>query len=148
MALTVHRGPAPLRLPDGKTTLGVGFANASALGPWNIIANTTLALVTAYQAVHFCVAFLHFFQKAFRGERAFSTASERDLRLYSMSGTGWLAAGLKLGAVETVLGFAGFTFAPTIVRRVLRVLGRAFMLIGVSLRCVLAGWKFVAPGGC
>ncbi|EJD41557.1 hypothetical protein AURDEDRAFT_186509 [Auricularia subglabra TFB-10046 SS5] len=123
----------PLQLPGGKTTLGVGFANAAALGPWNIIANTTLALVTAYQAIHFCVAFLHFFQKAFRGERAFSTASERDLRLYSMNGTGWLAVGLKLGAVETVLGFAGFTFAPTIVRRVLRVLGRAFVLIGVSL---------------
>lgn len=122
-----------IQLPNGGATLGVGFANDATLGPWNIIANTSLALVTAYQAIHFCLAFLHCFQKAFRGERVFSTTSERDIRLQSMRGTGWLAVGLKIGAVETAIGFAGFNFTPTIARRVLRVIGRAFILISVAL---------------
>ncbi|KZV92225.1 hypothetical protein EXIGLDRAFT_749778 [Exidia glandulosa HHB12029] len=123
----------PITQANGNVVLNVGFPNSAALGPWNILANTSLALVTAYQAIHFCLAFLHFFQKAYRGERMFSTSSERDVRLQSMKGTGWLAIGLKIGAVETVLGFVGFTFTPTIVRRILRVVGRLFILVGVSL---------------
>ena len=89
-----------------------------------------------YQATRFCIAFLHFFQRANRPDRS-SVTSEPDPRLYSRRGTGWLAVGLKLGAIEAVVGFAGFAYAPSLTRRYLRTVGRTFMVAGVCVRYAL-----------
>ncbi|KAH7101734.1 hypothetical protein BKA62DRAFT_702083 [Auriculariales sp. MPI-PUGE-AT-0066] len=119
-----------VQLPDGRVTLGVGFLNNAALTPWTFMSNSSLALVTAYQAIHFCLAFLHFFQRAYTQNGA---ASERDPRLFSKRGTGWLAVGLKIGAIETVVGFAGFAYTPSLVRRILRAASRLFMVAGICV---------------
>ncbi len=39
--------------------------------------------------------------------------------------------GLKLGAIETVVGFAHTSFSGALIRRVLRLLARACLCIGV-----------------
>ena len=101
--------------------------------PWMILSNLSLVVATVYQAIHFCLAFLHFFQRANRPDRS-SVTSEPDPRLYSRRGTGWLAVGLKLGAIEAVVGFAGFAYAPSLTRRYLRTVGRTFMVAGVCVR--------------
>jgi len=98
-----------------------------------ILSNLSLVVATVYQAIHFCLAFLRFFQRANRPDRS-SVTSEHEPRLYSRRGTGWLAVGLKLGAIEAVVGFAGFVYAPSLTRRYLRAVGRTFMVAGVCVR--------------
>jgi hypothetical protein len=45
---------------------------------------------------------------------------------------GWTAAGVKLGAIETVLGFTDAGFGQDITRRVLRLLSRACLCVAVA----------------
>lgn len=54
-------------------------------------------------------------------------------RRYLFRGTGWIAVGVGLGGVETVLGFVGEgEFGLFFSRRLLRLLGRACLVIGVA----------------
>lgn len=53
------------------------------------------------------------------------------LVLHNLPGVGWLAAGMKMGAIESVIGFAGGSFGIVITRRIFRLLGRAFLCFGV-----------------
>lgn len=48
-----------------------------------------------------------------------------------------MAAGIKLGAVESVIGFAAGDFGLTLTRRILRMLGRALLTIGIVKGYVL-----------
>lgn len=68
--------------------------------------------------------------RAFLDQRRIETTSSDDL--HPLKGTGWITGGLKLGAIETVVGFAGGGFGGTLTRRILRMLARAFLCIGVS----------------
>jgi len=101
--------------------------------PWMIVSNLSIVVDTVHQQIHFCIAFLHFFQRANRPDRS-SATSEHEPRLYSRRGTGWLAVSLKLGVIESVVGFAGFAYAPSLTRRYLRTVGRTVMLAGVCVR--------------
>jgi hypothetical protein len=42
-----------------------------------------------------------------------------------------MATGIKLGAIETVVGFAPAGFGGAITRRILRLLGRACLIVGI-----------------
>jgi len=100
-----------------------------------------IVIATVYQAIQFCLTFLHFYQRASRPDRS-SATSEHDPRLYSRGGTSWLAVGLMFGAIEAVIGFAGFTYASSLTRRYHRTVGRTFMVVGVcQVRC-----SFLYPG--
>lgn len=46
-------------------------------------------------------------------------------------GLGWIVAGMKLGAIETVIGFAHGGFGVAFTRRVLRLLAHACLIIGI-----------------
>ena len=46
-------------------------------------------------------------------------------------GIGWIATGLKLGAIESVAGFANAGFGGALTRKILRLVARAFLIIGV-----------------
>lgn len=58
-----------------------------------------------------------------------SGTEETERRLFN--GVGWLALGTKLGAIETVIGFADGGFGLFFTRRLLRLLARACLTIGV-----------------
>jgi len=98
-----------------------------------IVSSVSLVVVAVYQAIHSCLTFLRFFQRADRPDRS-SVTSKPDSRLYSRRGTVWLAAGRKLGLIEAVVGFAGFAYAPSLTRRYLRTVSRTFMVAGACLR--------------
>ena len=63
--------------------------------------------------------------------------AQRDLEAassdeaYLFKGIGWMSVGLKLGAVETVIGFAQAGFGGVLTRRILRLLCRACLCIGI-----------------
>jgi hypothetical protein len=91
----------------------------------------TLALLTAYQVLTFTLTFYRLV-KAFVDLRRMESSSSTPTSTHLFKGIGWIAGGLKLGAIETVVGFipdGGFGIAMT--RRILRFLSRAFIIIGV-----------------
>jgi hypothetical protein len=92
---------------------------------WLFFTSLTFAMLMAYQATVFCFSFLRLvwlLVKRYRGEH--------DIRV---GGIAWVSAGVKLGALEAVLGFAGGTFEVSMTRRVLRFMGRACLCIGLIL---------------
>lgn len=66
---------------------------------------------------------------AFVDKRRIEATSSDEAHL--VLGIGWISGGLKLGAIETVIGFANAGFGTAMTRRILRVLSRAFLIIGV-----------------
>ena len=46
-------------------------------------------------------------------------------------GLGWLVIGAKISAIETAIGFATTSFGVILTRRILRMIGRACLIIGV-----------------
>ncbi|KAF5348372.1 hypothetical protein D9758_010924 [Tetrapyrgos nigripes] len=118
------------RQNDGLSFLAIGFSKNGDRTLWTFFTSLTLALLTAYQAVNFSFAFFRV-GKAFIDQRSIEASSSDEAHLFM--GIGWIAGGYKLGAIETVIGFAqngGFGVALT--RRILRFLSRAFLAIGIA----------------
>ncbi len=90
----------------------------------------SLALLFIYQAVTFAVFFVRLASCILTQynieDRA---ASEWEGILYR--GLGWLAVGTKVSAIESAIGFATTSFGVILTRRVLRMIGRACIIIGV-----------------
>lgn len=95
---------------------------------WSFFNSITLALLTAYQAINFCFAFIRL-TKIFLNQRRIEMSSTDEAHLFR--GTGWITGALKLGAIETVIGFADGNFGVALTRRILRFLARAFLCIGI-----------------
>ncbi|KAI0772746.1 hypothetical protein BD413DRAFT_612244 [Trametes elegans] len=108
--------------------LGVGFTNTTAE---MFLSSVTLVLLTAFQAMNFLVAFYRLIKALFHQRSIDSTANEKEMEAHLFRGLGWIVIGLKLGAVETVIGFAQGGFAIAFTRRLLRLLGRACLVIGI-----------------
>lgn len=106
----------------------IGFKNDRDHDVWQFFTSMTLALHTAYQAINFSFAFFRLV-KAFLNQRDLEAASSDQGYLFK--GTGWISGGLKLGAIETVIGFAHAGFGGAITRRILRLLSHACLSIGV-----------------
>jgi hypothetical protein len=90
----------------------------------------SLALLVIYQAVTFAVFFVRLASCILMQynieDRA---ASEWEGILYR--GLGWLAVGTKVSAIESAIGFATTSFGVILTRRLLRMIGRACIIIGV-----------------
>ncbi|KZT28303.1 hypothetical protein NEOLEDRAFT_1145915 [Neolentinus lepideus HHB14362 ss-1] len=110
--------------------LAIGFANDTDHMLWTIFSRLALALLTIYQALVFCVVFYRLV-KSFVNQRRIETSGDSDHSVVLIKGLGWLAIGLKVGAIETILGFALDGFGAPITRRILRFLSRACLIIGV-----------------
>jgi hypothetical protein len=64
----------------------------------------------------------------FVDQRRIETSKSDEAHL--LRGVGWVTAGLKLGAIESVIGFVSVGFGSILIRRILRLLGRACLVIG------------------
>ncbi|KAL1948544.1 hypothetical protein VTO73DRAFT_12619 [Trametes versicolor] len=115
-------------------TLGVGFTNTTAQ---TILSSMTLVLLTAFQALNFCVAFFRLVKALSHQRTLDSTDKEKkELEAHLFRGLGWIVAGMKLGAIETVIGFANIGgandgFGVAFTRRLLRFLAHACLVIGI-----------------
>lgn len=106
----------------------IGFRTDRDHDLWTFFTSITLSLFTIYQAINFCLAFFRLIN-ALRGQRNLDASSSDEAYLFR--GIGWISGGLKLGAIETVVGFAHTSFSGALIRRVLRLLARACLCIGV-----------------
>ncbi|KAK0469632.1 uncharacterized protein EV420DRAFT_52782 [Desarmillaria tabescens] len=106
----------------------IGFKTDRDRDLWTFLTSMTLSLFTVYQLINFCLAFFRLVN-ALRQQRNLETSSSDQAYLFR--GIGWISAGLKLGAIETVVGFAHTTFSGALIRRILRLLARACLCIGI-----------------
>ncbi|KAF8878077.1 hypothetical protein BD779DRAFT_1676999 [Infundibulicybe gibba] len=111
-----------------KPVVAIGFNNDRDEILWQFFTSLTLALLTAYQAITFVFAFYRLL-RAFINQRRIETSSSDQTHLFK--GIGWINGGIKLGALETIAGFAQGSFGVALTRRILRFLARAFLCIGL-----------------
>ena len=95
---------------------------------WTSLNALTLALLTSYQVIAFFIAFYRLIKAAVNQRKIENKAMDQS---HLIKGMGWISGGLKLGALETAVGFPEITFGVIMTRRVLRLLSRAFLIIGI-----------------
>lgn len=121
-----------------ETVIAIGFAGSTQQGLWTFFTSVTLAVLTGFQAASFSFAFFRLTQ-AIHGQRKFE--NQRNGKAHLIKGIGWISGSLKLGALETVIGFAGGGFGVVLTRRILRLLARASLCIGVVKGVDAAGFR-------
>ncbi|KAJ7165327.1 hypothetical protein C8R46DRAFT_867901, partial [Mycena filopes] len=117
-----------LTLAGGRQVVAIGFQHTNDQQLWTFLTSLTLALLTAFEAINFCFAFYRLV-RAFVDQRRIETTSTDQAHL--IRGIGWISGGFKLGAIETVIGFAQGGFGGALTRRIVRFLARAFLIIGI-----------------
>lgn len=123
----------------------VTFRDARARFVWPFFSSITLALFTIFQAACFCFAFYRL-MRAFLIQRKIEVSSTDAAVLFR--GIAWINIGVKIGAIETIVGFVFSGVPVAYIRRVLRMLSRAFLSIGVAKGCVTIrtfGWGSSDP---
>jgi len=123
--------PSPVK---GQTMIAIGFTGKNEESIWTFFTSLTLALLVVYQAAVFCLAFFRLVQALLHQRKIENKGSDKA---HFINGIGWISAAAKLGAVETVVGFGGGDFGIDMTRRILRMLSRACMCIGVVKGYVL-----------
>ncbi|KAF8810287.1 hypothetical protein BYT27DRAFT_7336776 [Phlegmacium glaucopus] len=113
-----------------QTIAAAGFSSSTQQTLWTFFTSLTLALLIGFQVIVFCFAFFRLTQAVLDQRRIESQRSEKEQHL--IKGTGWIAGSLKLGVLETVIAFAGGSFGVVLGRRILRLLVRATLCIGVA----------------
>ncbi|KAE9404096.1 hypothetical protein BT96DRAFT_917069 [Gymnopus androsaceus JB14] len=110
------------------STLAIGFSNAHSKTIWTFLTDFDLGFITCYQFLNFAFAFFRL-AKAFLEQQRIESSETDEMVLFR--GTGWVAFGILLGAVETCVGFIYPQFGLVLTRRILRLLGRASLVIGI-----------------
>jgi hypothetical protein len=106
----------------------IGFRSQGAQVLWTFFSSLTIALLTIYQAINFVLTFYQLI-RVFVDQSRIEASQSDEAHLFQ--GIGWIAVGIKLGAIESVIAFAPSGFGGALTRRALRFLGRACLTIGV-----------------
>lgn len=106
----------------------IGFSSQSSWTLNVFFSSLSLALMTLFQAIVFMVTGFRLVV-AVINQRRFDSLGQDAVHM--VKGIGWMAAGMKLGAIESLIGFAGGGFGIVLTRRLLRFLARACLCIGV-----------------
>ncbi|THH04545.1 hypothetical protein EW145_g5446 [Phellinidium pouzarii] len=116
----------------GQSFLAIGFSSSSNQSLWQFFTSVTLVLLIVFQATIFCFTiYLAIF--IFR-ERRVRRSYVEDYNPPTGKGIAWVSLGVKLGAIETVLGFVSDGVSVVLARRILRMFSRVCLAIG-SLQC-------------
>ncbi|KAF7292495.1 hypothetical protein MKEN_01473800 [Mycena kentingensis (nom. inval.)] len=113
---------------NDRQVVAIGFRTFNDQQIWTFLSSITLALLTGFQAINFCFAFYRLI-RAFVDQRRIETTSSDQA--HPIRGIGWISGGLKLGAIETVVGFAQGGFGGALTRRILRFLARGCLVVGM-----------------
>lgn len=130
----MHYDLTPLVEPSPTDTspysFQVEFTNRRTKVIWSLLNSIALAVFIIYQASTF-------FLTGFRLSRHFLLETDESLSrrptkdTMTIKGTGWLAVGIKLGAIDTLLAFIPNGWELVFARRLCRLLGRIFLLVGI-----------------
>ncbi|KAF9521771.1 hypothetical protein CPB83DRAFT_887841 [Crepidotus variabilis] len=95
---------------------------------WFFFTSLSLAILVAFQATVFGFSLFRLVHTLVQHRRIATTGQGRRT---AFNGVGWICAAAKLGALETVVGFAGGAFGVALTRRIMRLLARTCLYIGV-----------------
>lgn len=113
-----------------ETVIAIGFSGSTQQGLlWKIFTSLTLVLLAGFQIIICCLAFFRLTQAILDQKRIKNQCSDKA---HLIKGIGWITGSLKLGVIETGIGFAGGGFGVVLTRRILRLLVRASLCIGVA----------------
>jgi hypothetical protein len=125
-------------LPGPPSQLAVRYNSPLSKTLWTLLNSAGLVLLALYQAVCFCLAifrvFRYFTHATSDSPRIIATdskGSKKNRQNMRMRGVGWIAAGIKLGAIEVLLGFVPNGFGMALTRRLFRVVSRLMLAWGV-----------------
>lgn len=90
----------------------------------------TLVIFLAFQLLAFVACFLRLTKALLDQRRIDGTANGNDNEAVLFNGLGWNVGGIMLGVIETIIGFVGGSFCMIMTRRMLRLVGRACIIIG------------------
>lgn len=113
---------------NANTRVAAGFTNSHEESLWTFFTSTTLALLIVYQATVFCISFFRLARAIIDQRRIEKEGSDQA---HFINGIGWISLALKLGAVESVVGFAGGSFGADLTRRIMRMVARGCLCIGI-----------------
>lgn len=77
----------------GRPNVAIGFSDGRDQTLWTFFTSLTLALLTAYQAINFCLAFFRVVRAILDQRRIEVTATDET---HLFRGTAWISAALKL----------------------------------------------------
>ena len=132
-----------LRLLNNKLTLLVDMSSSDAAYPFQVDLTDDQARVirTLFDSIALAVFIIYqasaFFLTGFRIARHFymerdeSFSRRPNKAMMTIKGTGWLAAGIKMGAIETLLAFISNGWELVLARRLCRLLGRILLVVGL-----------------
>ncbi|KIJ63572.1 hypothetical protein HYDPIDRAFT_29366 [Hydnomerulius pinastri MD-312] len=110
-----------------KVPLAIGFThNSESL--WLSLSEFSLALYTTIQIIFFLLAFYRL-AKAFLDQRRIELTHSDEHHFYN--GIAWITVGIEIGVIETLAGFAQGSFAVALARRILRLVARFILMIGL-----------------
>ena len=118
-----------------KTIVEVGSSGSPEQQIWTFSSSLTLAFLTGFQFAVFFFAFFRLMQTIF-SHRRFESRYGGKAQL--IKGIGWISGSLMLGGIETIIGFVVGGFGVILSRRILRLLTRAALCIGV-----IKGYAFI-----
>lgn len=84
----------------------------------------------SFQIAAFVACFVRLVRALLDQRRIDNTTNGNDNEAVLFNGLGWTAGGIILGVVETIIGFVGGSFCMIFIRRMLRLVGRACLIIG------------------
>ncbi|KAK7683697.1 hypothetical protein QCA50_013073 [Cerrena zonata] len=108
-------------------SIAFGFTNADVRVFLNAF---LLILLVLFQALNFGASFFRL-MKAFMNQRRIDNTQRTEDEVHLFNGLGWITVGIKLGAIESIIGFVDASFGLAMTRRILKLLGRACLIIGV-----------------
>ncbi|KAF8960898.1 hypothetical protein BDZ97DRAFT_1921786 [Flammula alnicola] len=128
VGVTIRNIPPPDNPASTQTMIAIGFTSNREETLWAFFTNVTLTLLVVFQAAVFCFAFFRLCRALLHQRRIENEGSDKA---HFVNGTGWLCAAAKLGALESVVGFAGGGFGIAFTRRIMRMLARACLCQGL-----------------
>ncbi|KAI0034797.1 hypothetical protein K488DRAFT_83641 [Vararia minispora EC-137] len=117
-------------VPPSSPQFAVGSHNHAAETARLFFDSIALALMAAFSISTFLVFFIRLSASVVNQRRIEDEGGTQE-ETYLFKGTGWMALGLVFASAETLAGFASGSFGLFFTRRLLRMLGRACVAIGV-----------------
>lgn len=96
---------------------------------WSFFTSLTLALLTAFQAAVFSFAFFRLVRAILNQRRIENNALDKA---HLFNGIVWLCAGVKIGALESLVGLFGGGFGLALTRRIMRMMSRGCIAVGIA----------------
>ncbi|KAL5514650.1 hypothetical protein ACEPAG_1966 [Sanghuangporus baumii] len=128
LASFIGIGYKVLQNSQGQSYLAIGFGTGNDQTIWRFLTSLALALLIVLQASMFFLSIyvaIPLLQQRRTGHTLFEGHD-----MPTLSGVVWIAIGVKIGVIETLLGFVSGGFSIVLARRILRMVSRCCLAFG------------------